>query len=231
MDWTRFAALFWYQLFGSHEDDFGEWQSQTKTKCKCKTELISVKKMKLIRVQKVSDRQQYTRSMLGGTVGVLSMGTVDMTSQNEDHLVLYGIEMFCKCSRCDISVYYTVENSQRGKYFRCGVYGKQLKALREIQKRKSLTLHRVHKLYKAFNLGPGTTVSALNREWSFGFWSALKSEAQHKQFHHDQIHRAPSLPAAAASGPELSSTSGSADSKAENAEMSTKTNVKEHPQH
>ena len=176
-----------------------------------------MKRIKLIRVQKVSDRQQYKRSMIGGTVGVLSMGTVDMTAKNEDNMVLYAIELFAKCSHCDNTVYYTVENSQRGKYFRCGVYGKQLKPLREIQKRKSLTLSKVHKLYKAFNVGPGVTVSILNREWSFGFWNALKSEAHHKQFHHDHN----TLSATSPSSPTVvsGSSSGSEENETEELEM------------
>ena len=74
----QFARLFWRQLFGSQEDDFAEWQSRTAAarRCGCKSEVFRVRRMKLVRVQKTSDAEQISASLMQGTLGLLSMGAM-----------------------------------------------------------------------------------------------------------------------------------------------------------
>lgn len=164
-----FAQLFWSQLFGSEEDDHGQWQSQTQYKCKCKINMISVKRIKLIRVQKNSDSEEHKSLMINNTINLISLGIIDAKSmKNENDSILHGIELYCKCTKCNTKIYYTLENSQRGKYFRCGLYGKQLKPLREIQKRKSLDLETIHSIYKSFDIKVND-----NKRWTCLFWNRL----------------------------------------------------------
>jgi len=160
----KFAHLFWSQLFGSEEDDHGEWQCQSQYKCKCRTDNISVKKIRLIRVQKSCDKDFNYDATKMAMLNII-------TNKNENDMILHAIELQCKCQECETKIYYTLENSERGRYFRCGLYGKQLRPIREIQKRKSLNLKMVHDLYKMF-----TFKTTNNKKWTCFFWDSLFSQ-------------------------------------------------------
>ena len=176
-----FAQLFWSQLFGSEEDDHGQWQSQTQYKCKCKISLITVKKIKLIRVQKKSDSEENKSLMINNTVNIISLGMVDKSAKNEHEHILHAIELFCKCRNCGNKIYYTLENSERGKYFRCGLYGKKLKPLREILRSRSLNLESVHSIYKTFDVK-----TTDNKKWTCLFWNYLFQKIEHEKLEYDE---------------------------------------------
>lgn len=93
---------------------------------------------------------------------------MDNSTKDESEYILYAIELYCKCRNCGNKIYYTLENSERGKYFRCGLYGKQLKPLRQVLRSKSMDLESVHSIYKSFDINTND-----NRKWTLLFWDRL----------------------------------------------------------